>query len=199
MLKVAWGGDDESLHEDAALPLWGGDGAVRVLRHDRSRRALLEERAVPGNDISGVPDEQAAAIPVDVAPRLWRPAQASHSAGSATSCPAGSTEVSATAERAVAACRSPASCWWSFDPGDERLVHGDFHHHNILRHGSRYVAIDPKPYLADPEYDLPSWLWNPLSYRMADRDKTERRIAASSPRGSTSGASASGRSCAAPT
>jgi streptomycin 6-kinase len=58
------------------------------------------------------------------------------------------------------------------------LVHGDFHHHNILRHGDQFVAIDPKPYLADREYDLPSFLWNPLDNRMDDREQTERRIAA---------------------
>jgi streptomycin 6-kinase len=57
-------------------------------------------------------------------------------------------------------------------------VHGDFHHHNILRRGDRFVAIDPKPYLADREYDVPSFLWNPLDNRMEDSEKTERRIAA---------------------
>jgi streptomycin 6-kinase len=57
-------------------------------------------------------------------------------------------------------------------------VHVDFHHHNILRHGDRYVAIDPKPYLSEREYDIPSFLWNPLSYRMTDRSRTEARIAA---------------------
>jgi N-methylhydantoinase B/oxoprolinase/acetone carboxylase alpha subunit len=50
--------------------------------------------------------------------------------------------------------------------------------HNILRHAGRYVAIDPKPYLSDREYDLFSWLRNPLFYRMTDRVQTERRIAA---------------------
>jgi streptomycin 6-kinase len=45
VLKVAWAGDEESLHEDAALALWDGDGAVRLERADRSRRALLAERA----------------------------------------------------------------------------------------------------------------------------------------------------------
>ncbi len=57
------------------------------------------------------------------------------------------------------------------------LVHGDFHHHNLLASGAGYVAIDPKPMLGEPEYDVASFLWNPLSYRMR-RDVTERRIAA---------------------
>ena len=63
-------------------------------------------------------------------------------------------------------------------PGAEWLVHGDFHHHNVLRDGERFVAIDPKPYLADREYDVPSFVWNPLDNRMDDRGQTERRIAA---------------------
>jgi streptomycin 6-kinase len=57
-------------------------------------------------------------------------------------------------------------------------VNGDFHHHNILRSGERFLAIDPKPYLADREYDVPSFLWNPLDNRMEERAQTERRIAA---------------------
>jgi streptomycin 6-kinase len=62
--------------------------------------------------------------------------------------------------------------------GADWVVHGDFHHHNILRSGERYVAIDPKPYLADREYDVASFLWNPLGNRLSDRTQTERRIAA---------------------
>jgi streptomycin 6-kinase len=72
VIEVAWEGDDESLHEGDALELWNGDGAIRLLR--RSERALLEERAVPGNDLSDVPDDEATAIAVDLASRLWRPA-----------------------------------------------------------------------------------------------------------------------------
>ncbi len=56
-------------------------------------------------------------------------------------------------------------------------MHGDFHHHNILRDGDRYLAIDAKAMLGEPEYDVPSFLWNPLPYRMK-LDVTERRLAA---------------------
>ena len=59
-----------------SLELWDGDGAVRLLRSDPARRALLEERAVPGDDISELPEEAALEIAVDVARRLWRPAGA---------------------------------------------------------------------------------------------------------------------------
>ncbi len=172
VLKVAWEGDDESLHEGDALALWDGDGAVRLRR--RSGRALLEDRAVPGDDLSAVPEDEATAIAVDVAARLWRPAGPPFRPVA--------PEVSRWLDRAEGEgsdlVRLARDLLASLDPRPQWLVHGDFHHHNILRHGERFVAIDPKPYLADREFDLPSFLWNPLGNRMGDRKQTERRIAA---------------------
>lgn len=171
VLKVAWEGDDESLHEPEALELWGGHGAVRLLRHDPASRALLEERALPGDDISELREDEATAIAVDVATRLWVPA-AEPFRWIGDEVPRwldnDQGELTPLARELYAA----------LDISRDWLVHGDFHHHNILRHGDGFVAIDPKPYLADREYDVPSFLWNPLSYTMTDRAKTERRIAA---------------------
>ena len=58
------------------------------------------------------------------------------------------------------------------------VVHGDFHHHNLVRHGERYVAIDPKPYLCEREFDVPTFLWNPKENVLDDGQQTEDRIAA---------------------
>jgi len=177
VLKVAWDGDDESLDENEALELWAGDGAVRLLRGDKARRALLEERARPGTDISELADEQATAIAVEVGLKLWRPAGAPFRRV-ADEVPQWIANAERERERTGWLLELARELWSSFEPGDDWLVHGDFHHHNILRHGDRHVAIDPKPYLADREYDVPSFLWNPLSYRMTDVERTERRIAA---------------------
>ena len=171
VLKVAWAGDDESLDEADALELWAGNGAVRLHRADRTRRALLEERALPGDDISDLPEEEATAVAVDIATRLWRRAGPPFR-------PVADEVPRWLAGNVSSLTPYARELWETFEPGHEWLVHGDFHHHNILRHGSRYVAIDPKPYLSDREYDLFSWLRNPLSYRMIDRERTERRIAA---------------------
>jgi streptomycin 6-kinase len=172
VIKVAWEGDQESLHEAEALELWGGDGAVRLLR--RSGRALLEERAVPGDDLSMLPDHEATAIAVDIASRLWRrvgspfrPVRPEVARWLDNAERDGSELVPLA--RALLGQLDPSADW---------LVHGDFHHHNVLRHGDRFVTIDPKPYLADREYDVPSFLWNPRGNRMQDREQTERRIAA---------------------
>jgi streptomycin 6-kinase len=172
VLKVAWQRDQESLHEGDALELWNGDGAVRLLR--RSGRALLEERAVPGNDLSALPDSEATAIAIDVASRLWRRATSPFRPVAPEV-----TRWLDNAEREGSALVPFArELLAELDPSADWLVHGDFHHQNILRRGDQFVAIDPKPYLADREYDVPSFLWNPLDNRMDDSNQTERRIAA---------------------
>src|SRR5438477_8423075 len=170
--KVAWEGDTESLHEGDALELWNGDGAVRLLR--RSGRALLEERAVPGDDLSALPEDEATAIAVDLALRLWRRV-GSPFRPVAPEVQRWLDNAEREGSELVPLARELLA---ELHPGVEWLVHGDFHHHNILRRGDRFVAIDPKPYLSDREYDVPSFLWNARSNRMEDREKTERRIAA---------------------
>jgi streptomycin 6-kinase len=172
VLKVAWEGDDESLHEGDALALWDGDGAVRLLR--RSGRALLEERATPGDDLSALADDEATAIAVDLAIRLWRRV-GSPFRPVTSEIPRWLDRAEREGSELVPLARELLV---ELDPGADWLVHGDFHHHNILRLGERFVAIDPKPYLADREYDLPAFLWNPMDNRMEDRAQTERRIAA---------------------
>jgi len=166
VLKVAWEGDDESLHEAEALELWGGDGAVRLLRRDG--RALLLERAAPGSDISDLDQEAAIDVAVELGRKLWRPAEGPF------------RWVGDHVPRWLANEPTPLTplaleLWESLRPGREWVVHGDFHHHNVLRSGDGFVAIDPKPYLADREYDVYAWLHNPLPYRMTRAD-AERRV-----------------------
>jgi streptomycin 6-kinase len=177
VLKVAWDGDDESLDEQDALVLWNGNGAVRLLRADKSRRALLEERALPGDDISELSEDEATAVAVDVATRLWvRAGDPFRWIGDHV--PRWMDNAEREQDEGTELLPLARELYASLDIGREWLTHGDFHHHNILRHGERSVAIDPKPYLGDREYDLFSFLRNPLSYRMTDREQTERRIAA---------------------
>jgi streptomycin 6-kinase len=172
VLKVSWGGDDEALHEADALEVWDGDGAVRLLR--RSPRALLEERCVPGHDLSRLPDVEATNIAIDIALRLWRPALAPF------------RPVAPEISRWLDWAESESSelvplareLFAEVGGGADWLVHGDFHHHNILRFGEGYVVIDPKPYLADREYDVPAFLWNPIGNILEDVAQTERRIQA---------------------
>jgi len=172
VVKVPWGGDTESLHEPDALELWNGVGAVRLLR--RSGFALLEERALPGDDLSHLSEEAGTAIAVNLAHRLWLPASAPFRPV-LSEVPQWLNEGERSGNSLVPLARELLR---EVQTAPQWLVHGDFHHHNILRRANEYVAIDPKPYVADREYDIPSFLWNPRTNRMDDPDQTERRIAA---------------------
>jgi streptomycin 6-kinase len=176
VLKVRPEEDDESDEEAEALGLWNGDGAARLLRQDRKRRALLVERLLPGSDISTLGEDEATAVAVDVGLRLWR------GAGKpfrwiGDHVPRWLDEAQGQAGDGSELIPLARKLYAGIAVGRSTLVHGDFHHHNILDAGNRYAAIDPKPMLGEPEFDVPSFLWNPLSYRMR-RDTTERRLAA---------------------
>lgn len=162
--------DDESLDEGDALERWGSDVAVRVVR--REGRTLLEERAVPGTDIGKLDEGAATRVAVEVAGRLWRRAgtpfrpvdpEVEHWLGDAEMRGSSLVDLARTLHDEIGG-------------GGSWLVHGDYHHHNILRDGSRYVVIDPKPYLSDREYDVASFLWNPMDNDMTNREQTEHRI-----------------------
>jgi streptomycin 6-kinase len=171
VLKVTPPEDDEADEEADALELWAGDGAVRLLRRDRTRRALLVERARPGDDIAGLPDDEATAIAIEVGLRLWRPAAAPFRwIGDWVPRWLDNAEGHPLVSLARELYASP-------DVGRDVLVHGDFHHHNLLRSARGPLAIDAKAMLGEPEYDIPSFLWNPIPYRM-DPGVTERRLAA---------------------
>jgi streptomycin 6-kinase len=170
VLKVTPPEDDESDEEGEALELWDGEGAVRLLRRDRARRALLLERASPGNDIAALDEKQATAIAVSVGRTLWLPAEEPFRwIGDHVPrwMEADQGELTPLARELYA----------SLEVGRATLVHGDFHHHNILRSERGFLAIDPKPMLGEPEYDIPSFLWNPLGHHMTLAG-TEKRLAA---------------------
>lgn len=176
VLKIGLPDDDESVHEADALELWDGNGAVRLLRVDRSRRALLLERACPGSDLAALEGADATTIAVDVAGCLWRPAVAPFRwiGDHVPRWLAQATPRSAAGRRLLERARE---LFDRLDVDGGTIVHGDFHHHNILDAGSRYVAIDPKPMVGEPEFDVPPFLWNPLGSRIT-QEETERRLAA---------------------
>ena len=173
VLKVTPVDDDEADHEGDALALWNGDGAVRLLRRDAQRRALLIERARPGTDISALPEDEANAAAVTVARRLWRPARHGEPFRSVAE------RVARDLERIGPHALVPVarSLFASMSFGETTLLHGDYHHYNVLRAAEGYVAIDPKPLVGEPEFDVAPFLWNPRGEAIS-AERMERRIAA---------------------
>ncbi len=173
ILKIVPPEDDQADHIAEALRFWDGTGAVRLLRHDPARRALLLERLVPGTEASQLDEDEATAVAIAVGKKIWRAPAAGHTFRSTRDwvgrwLPAGDAHPLVPVARRTYEAMRPASAL---------LIHADFHHHNLLRRGDDWVAIDPKPIVGDPEFDVPAFLWNPLG-TTPTRARTERRIRA---------------------
>lgn len=153
VLKVRADDDWESDHDVDALMRWDSRGAVRVLRHDRQRRAVLLERARPGQDLSSVPWDDSVSIALDVVRQLWVPAGAPFRSIHEF-VPSWLHDVNAS-ERVL-------RLYEGLGHRADTLVHGDLHHHNILRAGDRWLAIDSKAMLGEPEFDAAPLMWNPI-------------------------------------
>jgi streptomycin 6-kinase len=173
VLKVVPVEDDEADHEADALALLDGDGAVRLLRHDRPRRAILIERARPGDDASGLSEDEAIRVATTAAKRFWRPAERDRPFRWI------GDHVPRWLDNAGDhyLVRQAKEIYARMHPSDTTLIHGDFHHHNLLRHGEGWVVIDPKPMVGEPEFDVPTFMWNPMGH-MPTKEGVERWIAA---------------------
>jgi len=161
--------EEESAYEADALTHWRGEGAVRLLEVDRERNALLIERAGPGTSLWEVEDdEEATLIAASVLRRLWlRPPPEDHPF----------RLLAAEAERWTAQLRSD---WEALGrPFEQRLVdaaaaaarelagsqaklavcHQDLQGSNVLKaRREPWLAIDPKPVVAEPAFDVASLL-----------------------------------------
>lgn len=163
-LKVAFDGDDESLHEGLALQHWGGRGAVRLLRADPRRRALLLEW-LPGPDLGDTWDVEACEVVGALYGRLHVPALP-QLATVASYVERWLRELGELG-RDLPVPRRYVEQALSIGPdlladgGPPVVVHGDLHYANVLTgDAGEWLAIDPKPMSGDPHYEPAPMLWN---------------------------------------
>jgi streptomycin 6-kinase len=177
----------ELFSEMAALRLFNGEGCVRMLEADEARGMFLLERVRPGEMLVALEDDdQRTHIAVDVMTKLWRKApeglpfipltdwfdalqkvRPAFGGGTGPFPEKLFARVERTLPRLYA--ESSPSC----------LIHGDFHHFNVLSSGDGWIAIDPKGVVGHPEYEIGPLLVNPwFSFVNGSSPKrqTERRL-----------------------
>lgn len=148
----------------AALRRFDGRGAVRVYEHAPDLRATLLEHADPGTMAAESSPRQADEIAAVVLPQLW----------SLTSEPPAGAPRLADVVRSRAAMVLDRATRAGSDPlllaGAELLaelaavdahtqvLHGDFNQRNVLLSGRGWLAIDPRPMIGEPAYELAQWL-----------------------------------------
>jgi streptomycin 6-kinase len=188
VLKVGWS-HDESLDEPAGLRAWDGAGSVRLIAEQQfgHTSALLLERCVPGTSLAEStvePDQDE--IVAGLLQRLWiepegddpfRPLEAM--------CDRWADEFEASLERAPGAidlglARAGTDLFRALPRAGARhvLLCTDLHAENILAaQREPWLAIDPKPYVGDPAYDVLQHMLNCPDRLLADPHGLARRMA----------------------
>jgi streptomycin 6-kinase len=187
VLKVGWP-HEEARHETDALRAWGGAGAVRLYQANQLAEAtvLLLERCRPGTQLRASPREEHDLVIAGLLPRLWREPRPGHCFRPLSDmCDywAGQYEMRSPADRSCLAAplaregirllrELPRS------GGDAVLLHTDLHAGNVLAaQREPWLAIDPKPYVGDPTYDVTQHIFNGVFIEDADAGALAARMA----------------------
>ena len=160
--------EEETEREGDALELWNGEGAVRLLGYDRTRRALLLERCEPGTQLWAVADdEEATRIAAGVLRRLWRAPPPDHAFRPlerevdrwARELPRDWEALGRPFERDLVDAAVDFMRGAGTDQGEQVVLHQDFHGGNVLlSERAGWLAIDPKPLVGEREFDAASLL-----------------------------------------
>ena len=149
----------ESEHEGDALRLWDGNGAVRLLAHDRERWALLLERCRPGTSLQELDHDEALTVMIGLLPRLWLPAGApfrplaDEAAHWIESIPRQWQASNRPFERRLVDAAVTLIEELRESQGEHVLLHQDLHADNVLRaEREPWLVIDPKPLLGEREF-----------------------------------------------
>ena len=221
----------ETISEMAALRLFHGEGACRLLDYDEEKYWMLLERLQPGLMLSTLEDdEEATHIAAEVMQKIWRPmenvilskAKDLNDSNKRLSPALPGTCARGKCARGASVGRGERSLRVTYDsfiqlsnwfdglkrlrarfgggtgPLPEKLVerveqsakdfflenhrpvlmHGDFHHFNILSSERGWLIIDPKGVIGPACYEVGPLLMNPWDDLLSKdyRQMTKRRI-----------------------
>jgi len=178
----------ELTSEINSLRLYNGQAACRILEADAEKGMLLLERLQPGSMLATLKDDdQATEIAAEVMKKIHRTAPQPEGflslrgwfnelkelrtrfGGGTGPFPEKSFAVAEGLIRDLFAEQSP-----------QVLLHGDFHHFNILLSERGWLVIDPKGVIGPAEYEAGPLLINPYNVMPEETEairRTERRIA----------------------
>jgi len=177
---------DELTSEMAALRLFNGDGACQLIDADEEKGFLLLERLHPGMMLSTLEDDEAAThIAAEVMQKIWRglPLRGLRDTPSAnaTGYLTNESKFIQLTDWFAGLKRLRKMFDGGTGPLDEKLVerversvqnffaenhmpvlmHGDFHHFNILSSERGWLLIDPKGVIGPAGYEVGPFMINP--------------------------------------
>jgi streptomycin 6-kinase len=183
--------DKELLSEIAALRVYDGGGAARLLQSDAEQGVFLLERLRPGTVLTTLADEthdeEATSIAASVMRVLWRPAPEDSNFPTVADWAQGMQRLRSRFDDGVGPfpVRLVEEAEGLFKDllssmAPPVLLHGDLHHDNILSaERAPWLAIDPKGLIGEPAYEVGALLRNlwPERHRLSSPARIlERRL-----------------------
>jgi streptomycin 6-kinase len=178
----------ELTSEINTLRVYNGQGACRLYEADPKAGMLLLERLRPGEMlVTLTDDDRATEIAADVMKQTQRPVPIADGFLSLKGWfdelknlrPRFGGGTGPFPEKTVDIVEGMARELFSEDR-PQVLLHGDFHHYNILSSERGWLVIDPKGVIGAPEYDACPFLINPIGEIPDEAEairRTQRRIA----------------------
>ena len=178
----------ELTSEINTLRLYAGKGACRLFGSDPEAGMLWLECLDPGTTLATLEnDDQATGIAAGLMCAIQRPAPAGGAFLSLRGWfdelknlrPRFGGSTGPFPEKTVETVEELLRDLFAED-GPQVLLHGDFHHFNILLSGRGWLVIDPKGVVGPAEYEVGPLLMNPWGKMPAEQNailRTQRRIA----------------------
>jgi streptomycin 6-kinase len=176
----------ELTSEISALKLFNGDGACQLLESDAERGLLLLERLKPGKMLAEVEDDdERTIIAAEVMQKIWREAPNENNFIRLSDWLNGLKKIRPHFNGGTGPFpkeilgRVESFLPELFADKNVKLIHGDFHHFNILSSERGWLVIDPKGVVGPAGYEVgPLMLnpWNSLSDRISFERRAKRRV-----------------------
>jgi streptomycin 6-kinase len=173
----------EGEHEIQGLRFWDGDPTVRLLEADEDLGAMLLERCHPGTPLRSLPEPEQDRVISGLLRRLWRlppPPHPFRPLSALMKCWSDETLAQADQWTDAGLVREGLRLFEELPrtAPAEVLLATDLHAGNVLRaEREPWLAIDPKPFVGDPAYDVTQHLLNCDSRLRADPHGTIHRLA----------------------
>ncbi|MBP9791883.1 MAG: hypothetical protein KBC27_01580 [Rickettsiales bacterium] len=177
ILKVFKNNSDE-IKSSIILNAYGGVGAVQVYRHNDS--AILMQAINPAYELANITksgqDNDSTIIFCDVIKKLHREDIVSELLLPISDLGLGFQRYATSSNRQIPdyLLRKAQRIFFYLEATQKTnvILHGDLHHFNILYDGTDgWLAIDPKGYVGEPEFEVAAYFKNPVAFPKFFLDK----------------------------
>lgn len=178
VLKIGFPEDDSLVFNEAeTLKLYDGRGAVKFLKLDEKRLALLSERLRPGKTLAEFfrgREDDCVKIAIENLQKIVRKTSEKHQFVSLDDWFAGLEKAENTAFPADKLKRA-RKFYEELSRAETFLIHGDFHHENILTATREpFLVIDPKGVVGQIGYEISVFLNNHVWILKTDENLHEK-------------------------